>query len=75
MRRAGVALPTDMVADRRRRLAGHALRLPREHLASVAMDWVPEGLLLDLPSFIGSAQALKCYGTGLSIDLLSLSDP
>ncbi|KAJ8402034.1 hypothetical protein AAFF_G00372690 [Aldrovandia affinis] len=43
MRRTGVALLSDMVSDRRRRLAGHVLRLPRERPASVAMDWVPEG--------------------------------
>ncbi|KAJ8355125.1 hypothetical protein AAFF_G00095480 [Aldrovandia affinis] len=30
MRRTGVALLSDMVSDRRRRLAGHVLRLPRE---------------------------------------------
>ncbi|KAJ8393818.1 hypothetical protein AAFF_G00057330 [Aldrovandia affinis] len=43
MRRTGAALLSDMVSDRRRRLAGHVLRLPRERPASVAMDWVPEG--------------------------------
>ncbi|KAJ8405980.1 hypothetical protein AAFF_G00308680 [Aldrovandia affinis] len=42
MRRTG-ALLSDMVSDRRRRLAGHVLRLPRERPVSVAMDWVPEG--------------------------------
>ena len=38
MRRAGVAVLSDIVSGRRKRMAGHILRLPRERLESVAMD-------------------------------------
>ena len=43
MKRAGVAALSDIVSERRRRMTGHVLRLPRERLASVAMEWIPEG--------------------------------
>ena len=43
MRRAGVAPLSDIVSERRKRMTGHVLRLPRERPASVAMDWMPEG--------------------------------
>lgn len=42
MRRARVALLSDMVADRRRRLAT-CTPMARECPASVARDWVPDG--------------------------------
>ena len=43
MKRAGVAALSDIVSERRKRMTGHVLRLPRERPASVAMDWMPEG--------------------------------
>ena len=39
MRRTDVTL----LSDRRRRMAGQVLQLPRERPASLAMDWMPEG--------------------------------
>ena len=42
MRRAGLERLQDIVTTRRRKMAGHVLRLQRERPAYTAMNWVPE---------------------------------
>ena len=42
MRRTGTERLQDIVKTRRRKMAGHVLRLPQERPAHTAMHWVPE---------------------------------
>ena len=42
MRRAGTERLQDIVGTRRRKMAGHVLRLQRDRLAHTALYWVPE---------------------------------
>ena len=43
MKRAGMEDLRDIVTTRRRRFAGHVMRLPKERPAKVAMRWTPKG--------------------------------
>ena len=43
MKRAGMDDLSDIVTVRRRRFAGHVMRLPKERPAKVAMRWTPAG--------------------------------
>jgi len=43
MKTAGMQKLSNIVKARRLTLAGHMLRLPPDRLASVAMQWVPDG--------------------------------